>query len=88
MIEYPLERLQHSIGRFIVPSATLLDILPLRPQIELRWLAFMNIEVIGSRLRLWDGGTATRLSDRWRGGPACQESLSRLRCVILFVSPA
>jgi len=88
VIEYPLERLKDSIGRFIVPSAALLDIQALRAQIELRRLALMDIEVISSRLRLWDGRTAMRLHQRCRGGPARQPSLSRLRRGRLFMGPA
>lgn len=88
MIEYPLERLQDSISRFIVPAAALSDIQALRAQIELRRRALRDIEIIRYRLRLWEGDrTAIGLPRRRKGGPTHQASLSRLRRGRLFTRP-
>lgn len=88
MIEFPLERLQDSISRFVVPSAELSDIQALRAQIGLRRRAVMDIEVIRTRLRLLDGRTAIRLRGRRKSGPGRKASLSRLRPGGLFARPA
>lgn len=76
MIEYPLERLQDSISRFVVPSAELSDIQALRAQIELRRRALMDIQVIRTRLRLWDGRAGIRLPGRRKRGPGRKASFA------------
>jgi hypothetical protein len=68
LIEYPLERLQDSVRRFVVPSIAVTDIQALRLQIELRRRALKDIEVISSRLRLWDSRTAVRAPERRKSG--------------------
>lgn len=74
MIEYPLERLKDSIGRFIVPSAALLDIQALRAQIELRRLALTN-----------DGGAARRANHPYRGCGLADRSWDQLDLISLHV---
>lgn len=86
MIEYPLERLQDSVRRFVVPSTALSDIQALRLQIELRRRALRDIEVIRSRLRLWDGRRAVGLPGQRKSGR--QSLKSRLRRGRLFGRPA
>lgn len=86
MIEYPLERLQDSVRQFVIPATALSDIQPLRLQIELRRRALRDIEIIRSRLRLWDGRTAVKLPGRRKRG---RQSLKcRLRRGRLFGRPA
>lgn len=86
-IDYPLERLQDSISRFVVPSAAFLDMHALRAQIELRQRALMDIEVIRTRLRLWNGRAAVGLPGRRKGAPGRKASLSRLRRNRVFTRP-
>ena len=88
LIEYPLERLQDSVSRFIVPSAALSDIQALRSQIELRRRALRDIEVIRSRLRLWDGRATTMVSRRGKGGSTRGGHLARLRRGRSFARPS
>lgn len=87
MIEYPLERLQNSISRFIGPSA-LSDIPALESQIELRRRALRDIEVIRFRLRLWDGRATLRTSRRGKVGSARGAHLPMLRRGRSFMRPA
>lgn len=88
LIELPLDRLQDSVSRFIVPSATFPDIQALMAQIELRRRALRDIEVIRSRLRVWDDRTVLRMPRRRKRGPARQASFLRLRRGKLFTRPA
>jgi hypothetical protein len=79
LIELPLERLQDSVSRFIVPSASFSDIQALMAQIELRQRALRDIEVIRCRLRVWDDRTVIRMPRRRKGTSARQASFLRLR---------
>lgn len=88
MIEYPLERLQDSISRFIVPSAAFSDVQALKAQIELRRRVLRDIEVIRRRLRLWDDRTPIGMPRRRKGALARQTSFLRLRRGKLFTRPA
>lgn len=87
LIEYPLERLQSSISRFIVPSAALPDAQALKAQIELRRRALRDIEIISTRLRLSKGWTTKSLPRRKKGGRAGQPYSMRVLRSRLIVRP-
>lgn len=67
LVEYPLERLQSSISRFIVPSAAFPDAQAMKAQIELRRRALRDIEIISTRLRLSKGPTTKSVPRRKKG---------------------
>lgn len=77
-IEYPLERLQNSISRFIGPSAVSSDPGVLKIQIELRRRALREIEIIESHLRGCESGLAGSLPRRNRQRRPSRLHLSRL----------
>lgn len=77
MIEYPLERLQDSVGRFAAPSTVLSDIRALSFQIELRRRALKDIGIISCRLRLWGGRKAVGQPRLKKSSPARQHLMLR-----------
>lgn len=77
-IEYPLERLQNSISRFIGPSVVSSDLGVLKTQIELRRRALREIEIIESHLRGCKGGLTMSLPRRNRPRRPSRLHLGRL----------